>query len=62
MLKNRLQGNEAEGAKEMSELCPSDDDMYGADSEDYQDVVSEDEDDASFFNLAKLNGRFVGKE
>jgi hypothetical protein len=40
MLKNRLQGPEAEATKEMSELCPSEDDLYGADSEDYQDAIS----------------------
>jgi|JI10StandDraft_1071094.scaffolds.fasta_scaffold212617_2 hypothetical protein len=46
----------------MSELCPSDDDLFGADSEDYQEVLSNDEDDSEFYNLAKLNGRVVGKE
>jgi hypothetical protein len=48
----------------MSELCPSDDDLYGAGSEDYPDILSEDEDedDAGFYNLARLNGRVVGKE
>lgn len=46
----------------MSELCPSDDDLFGADSEDYQEVFSDIDDDNQFFNLAKLNGRVVGKE
>jgi hypothetical protein len=29
----------------MSELCPSDDDLFGADSEDYQEVFSDIDDD-----------------
>lgn len=46
----------------MSELCTSEDDQFGADSEDYMDILSDKEDDSTFFNLAKINGRVVGKE
>lgn len=63
MLRNKLAGgDDQEAIKEMSELCPSDDDQFAADSEDFQEVLSETEDDSDFYNLAKLNGRVVGKE
>ncbi len=60
VLKSKLGGDEQEAAKEMSELCPSDDDLYGADSEEI--LENDSEDDSEFFNLVKLNGRVVGKE
>ena len=50
MLKNKLTTNpsEEENNREMSELCESEVEMFNADSEDNNDILSDENDDAFF--------------
>jgi serine/threonine protein kinase len=63
MLRAKLMGGTDQAEKEMSELCESEDDLFGADSEDNRASVDSDpEPDESFFKLTKLQGRVRGQE
>ncbi len=58
MLRAKLMGkDEQDTGKAMSELCDSEDDMFGADSEDnVQSVDSDPESDGQFFKITSQGG------